>query len=170
VATGEKPPQAEVTIPAGAFNPPVTDRVEVDLNPTAAPSRPASAVIVGNLYCVTATASLAKSQELKLTLRYSAQLPSADAIFRYDDETRGWSRLPAVRDGQAATVSTSITSLGCYAPASAAAVAASPSSKAAANQLLPIVAFGILVLVLLAALPLYLRARRDRRRKRRRGQ
>jgi hypothetical protein len=162
-ATGEKPPQAQVSIPAGAFNPPAADTVEVNLTPTAAPSRPETAVIVGNLYCVTATTSIAKGQELRLMLRYSSQLPSADTIYRYDDETRTWSRLPTVHDGQAAIVSATITSLGCYAPASGAAVAATSATKASGNSFLPIIAGAAAVLVLLAGLPLYLRKRRDRR-------
>jgi hypothetical protein len=139
----------------------------VDLIPTAAPSRPETAVIVGNLYCVTATASLAKGQDLKLTLSYSSQLPSGDAIYRYDDETQSWSRLPTAHDGPAATVAASITSLGCYAPASVAAAAPISSKSGSGNELLPIIAGGTVVLVLLAGLPLYLRMRRDKRRRHR---
>jgi hypothetical protein len=167
VATGEKPPQAELSIPPAAFNAPAADTVEVDLTPAAALSRPNTAVIVGNLYCVTATASLAKGQQLKLTLGYSSELPSADAIYRYDDETQNWSPLATVHDGKAATVTASINSLGCYAPASVAAVAPIGSKSGSGNQLLPIIAGGTIVLVLLAGLPLYLRTRRDRRRGRR---
>ena len=162
VATGDTPPQARLEIPAGAFNAPAADTVGVDLTPMAAPSRPDNAVIVGNLYCVTATTALAKGQELQLTLRYSDQLPSADAIFRYEDETLGWSQLPAVHDGRTATVSAPITILGCYAPASLVAVAPASSSRAG-NRLLAPIAVGLLVLVLLAALPFYLRVRRERR-------
>ncbi len=163
VATGEKPPQAELAIPAGAFNAPAADIVEVDIIPMAAPSRPETAVVVGNLYCVTATASPAKGQVLRLTLTYSSQLPSADAIFRYDDETLSWSQLPAAHDGKAATVAASITSLGCYAPASVAAVAPASTSSGAGNRLLPLIAGGTALLVLLAGLPLYLRLRREKR-------
>jgi len=36
VATGEKPPQAELSIPPAAFNAPAADTVEVDLTPAAA--------------------------------------------------------------------------------------------------------------------------------------
>jgi uncharacterized iron-regulated membrane protein len=166
LATGETSPQARLEIPAGAFNAPAADTVAVDLAPMAAPSRPDTAVIVGNLYCVSATASLAKGAALKLTLTYSSQLPSADAIYRYDDETRSWSRLPTAHDGRAGTVSASITSLGCYAPASVAAVAPGTSSGSA-NRLLPLIAGGAIVLVLLAGLPLYIRLRRERRLKQR---
>jgi hypothetical protein len=169
VATGEKPPQAELSIPPGVFNAPAADRVEVDLTPMAAASRPETAVIVGNLYCITATASLAKDQQLKLALRYSSQLPSADAIFRYDDETLSWSRLPTSRHLQDGTVTASITSLGCYAPGSVTAVAPIGKATSSGNRLLPFVAAGSVVLVLLAGLPLYLRLRRDRRPKRRTG-
>jgi hypothetical protein len=171
VVTGETPPQARLEVPAGAFNAPATDTVAVDITPVAAPSRPDNAVIVGNLYCVTATAALAKGQELQITLRYSDQLPSADAIFRYDDETLSWSELPAVHDGRTATVSAPITSLGCYAPASVAAVApaTATSSSGTGNRLLPLIAAGSIVLVLLAFLPLYLRLRRERRLRQRTG-
>jgi len=169
VATGERPPQAELAIPAGALNPPAADSVEVDLTPMAAPSRPETAVVVGNLYCVTGTTSPAKGTALKLTLTYSSELPSADAIFRYDDETLSWSRLPSTHDGKAGTVSASIASLGCYAPASAAAVATEATSTGTGNRLLPLIAGGTLVVVLLAGLPLYLRLRRERRLKQRTG-
>jgi len=167
VATGEKPPQAELSIAAAAFNAPAADTVEVDLTPSAPPSRPDTAVIVGNLYCVTSTASLAKGQQLKLALTYSSELPSGDAIYRFDDGTQSWSPLATVHDGQAATVSASISSLGCYAPASLAAVAQTGTKSGTGSQLLPIIAGGTIVLVLLAGLPLYLRARRERRRRRR---
>jgi hypothetical protein len=165
VATGETPPQARLEVPAGAFNAPASDMVAVDVTPMAAPSRPDNAVIVGNLYCVTATASLTPGATLKLTLTYSSQLPGADAIFRYYDETLSWSRLPATVDGRMSTVSASIPSLGCYAPASVAAVApaAAASSRGTGNRLLPLVAGGSIVLVLVASLPLYLRVRRERR-------
>jgi hypothetical protein len=163
VATGETSPQARLEIPAGAFNAPAADTVAVDLAPMAAPSRPDTAVIVGNLYCVSATASLAKGAALKLTLTYSSQLPSADAIYRYNDESLSWSRLPTTRDGKAATVSASITSLGCYAPASVAAAAVASNPVVVNNQTLLYIAGGAVVLVLLAGFPLYLRQRRDRR-------
>lgn len=163
VATADKPPQASLTIPPAAFNPPAVDKVEVDLTPTAAPGRPETAVIVGNLYCVTSTASLANGQALKLTLRYSSQLPGADAIFRYDDETHSWSRLTATHDGQAATVTASITSLGCYAPASVKAATVSSNPVVVNNLTLVYVAIGAVLLVLVAGFPLYLRLRRDRR-------
>ncbi|MDQ6918692.1 MAG: hypothetical protein M3Z98_04955 [Candidatus Dormibacteraeota bacterium] len=167
VATGEKQPQALLQVPAAALRAPAADSVEVDLTPTAAPSRPETEVIVGNLYCVTATTSLVKDQALSLTLAYSSQLPSADAIFRYDDETLTWSRLATSHDGRAATVTASITSLGCYAPAALAGVATTTSASGSGNRLLPLVAAGTAVLVLLAGFPLYLRARRDRRLKQR---
>jgi hypothetical protein len=167
VATGETQPQARLEIPAGAFNPPSADIVSVDLTPMAAPSRPDTAVIVGNLYCVTATASLANGAALKLTLTYSSQLPSADAVYRYNDESLSWSRLPTTHDGKAATVSASITSLGCYAPASVAAAAVPSNPVVVNNQTLLYIAGGAVVLVLLAGFPLYLRQRQERRLKRR---
>jgi hypothetical protein len=163
VATGEKPPQAQLEIPAGAFNAPATDTVEVSLTPMAAPSRPDTAVIVGNLYCVTATASLANGGALKLTLTYSSQLPSADAIYRYNDESLTWSSLPTAHDGRAATVSALIKSLGCYAPASVAAAAVPANPVVVNNRTLVYIAAGAAVLVLLAGLPLYLRQRREKR-------
>jgi hypothetical protein len=166
VATGEEPPQAQLAIPAGAFNGPATDSVAVDVTPTAAPSRPENAVIVGNLYCATSTASLGKGQALKLALTYSAQLPSADAIYRYDDGNPSWVRLTTTHDGAAATVSASISSLGCYAPASVAAATATASPKRSVVSLLPYVLAG-LILVVVAGLPLYIRLRRDRRLRRR---
>jgi hypothetical protein len=169
LATGEKPPQAQLAIPAGAFNAPATDTVTVDITPMAAPSRPDTAVIVGNLYCVTTTASLAKGAELKLTLAYSSQLPSADALYRYNDESLSWSPLPTVHDGKAATVSASITSLGCYAPASVAAAAVPSNPVIANNRTLIYTAGGAVVLVLLAGFPLYLRQRRDKRLQQRTG-
>jgi len=169
VATGEKPPQAELTIPAGAFNPPVADTVQVDLTPTAASGRPATAVVVGNLYCVTSTASLAKGAQLKLTLTYSSQLPSADAVFRYDDETQTWSRLASVHDGQAATVTATITSLGCYAPASLAAASVPSNPVVAGNRTLVYIGGGAAILVLLAGFPFYLRQRRAGRLRQRTG-
>jgi hypothetical protein len=169
VATGETPPQARLQIPAGAFNAPAADTVNVDLTPAAAPGRPDNAVIVGNLYCITATAALVKGKQLLLALRYSDQLPAADSIFRHDDTTLSWTQVPAVHDGKTGEVKGQISELGCYAPASTTAAAVQPasSSRTGGNRLLPPVAVGLLALVLLAALPLYLRLRRDRRLKQR---
>jgi len=164
VATAEKPPQAEVAIPAAALLAPNLDTVGIDLTPQAARGRPANAVIVGNLYCLTSTVALGTGQELQLTLRYSDQLPGADAVYRYDDETQSWVELPAVHNGPAATVTAAIHDLGCYAPARH--LAASPTPAPAAvpgNRWLPYLTAGVIALVLLAGLPLYLRMRRDRR-------
>jgi hypothetical protein len=163
LATGEKPPQAQLELPTGAFNAPATDTVAVDITPMAAPSRPDTAVIVGNLYCVTSTASLTQGAELKLTMTYSSQLPSADAIYRYNDESLTWSPLPTAHDGRAATVSALIKSLGCYAPASVAAAAVPANPVVVNNRNLVYIAAGAAVLVLLAGLPLYLRQRREKR-------
>ena len=164
-ATGDKPPQAQLAIPAGSFNAPSAAMVEVDLTPSAAPGRPDNAVIVGNLYCVTATASLARDAELQLSLRYSDQLPSPNAIFRYDDQTRSWSELTALHDGRAAVVTAPIGSLGCYAPALVASATRTATARKApaGNRYLPYIAAGAALLVLLAGLPLYLRLRRERR-------
>jgi hypothetical protein len=167
VATGEKPAQARLAIPAGAFSPPSADTVEVDLAPIAVPGRPAAAVIVGNLYCVAATTSLVAAAKLRLTLTYSSQLPSADAIFRFDHETSTWSRLPTDHDHRAATVSASITELGCYAPGSVAAASVPPNPVAVKSATLVYIAVGAALLVLLAGFPLYLRRRRERRLKHR---
>jgi hypothetical protein len=169
LAAGEKPPQAQLELPAGAFNAPATDTVAVDITPMAAPSRPDTAVIVGNLYCITSTASLTQGAELKLTMTYSSQLPSADAIYRYNDESLSWSRLPTAHDGKAATASASLTSLGCYAPASVAAASVPQSPVSINNQTLLYIAVGAVLLVLLAGIPLYLRQRQDRRLKHRTG-
>ena len=167
VATGESASQARLEIPVGAFNAPAANSVEVGLTPTAASGRPPDAIIVGNLYCVTATASLAAGHQLNLTLTYSSQLPSSDAIYRFDDTTVSWARQPTQHDGKAATVSAPIFSLGCYAPAATTAVAIpTPASRqSGGGPILPIIGAGLLLLVLLAALPLYVRLRRERRRK-----
>jgi hypothetical protein len=166
VATGESPSQARLEIPAAAFNAPAANSVEVDLAPTAATGRPADAIVVGNLYCVTATASLATGHQLSLTLTYSTQLPGADAIYRFDDTTLSWARLPTRHDSRAATVSASISSLGCFAPAASTATATpAPGGRSGGVPFLPVIVGGLLVLVLLAGLPLYIRLRRDRRRK-----
>ena len=164
VATGESPSQARLEIPVAAFNAPVANSVEVDLTPTAATGRPPDAIIVGNLYCVTATASLGTGHQLNLILSYSSQLPSADAIYRFDDTTVSWARQPTQHDGKAATVSAPIFSLGCYAPAASTAVANSaPASRQSGGPTLPFIVAGLLLLILLAAFPLYVRFRRERR-------
>jgi len=164
LATGEKPPQAAVAIPAGALQAPNLDSVELDLTPEAAPGRPAEAVIVGNLYCLTSSVSLIQGQKLQLTLRYSDQLPGANAVYRYDDEKQSWVELPASRNASAATVTSAITALGCYAPAGHLAGSTQPPAQAGSgNRQLPYLAAGAIALVLLASLPLYLRARRKAR-------
>ena len=164
LATGESPPQARLQIPVAAFNAPTANSVEVDVTPTAATGRPADAIIVGNLYCVTATASLAAGHQLNLTLTYSSQLPGADAIYRFEDTTVSWARQPTQHDGKAATVSAPIFSLGCYAPAaSTAAATPTPASRQSGVRFLPVIVGGLLLLVILAGLPFYVRVRRDRR-------
>jgi hypothetical protein len=167
VATGETPPQAQLTVPPGAFNAPAADTVELDITPSAAPSRPPTAVVVGNLYCITATTALARGQKLELAHRYSDQLPSADSIFRYDDTTLTWSQIPSVHDGKAALVKGQISELGCYAPASTTAATIPPAPVVVNNRTLLYVGIGAAVLVLLAGFPLYLRQRRERRLKQR---
>jgi len=166
LATGEQPPQARVVIPPGALVAPNLDTVSVELTPQAAAGRPADALIVGNLYCLTSSVSLTQGEQLQLTLRYSDQLPGANAVYRYDDETRSWVEVPAVRDPKTATVTATAPVLGCYAPAAhSAATASGAPAEVAGNGWLPFVAAGAILLVLVAGLPLYLRLRRERRAK-----
>jgi hypothetical protein len=166
LATGEKPAQAAVVIPPGALMAPNQDSVTVDLVPQAAPGRPANAFIVGNLYCLTSTVAFTRGQQLQLTLRYSDQLPGANAVYRYDDENRAWVELPASHNGSAATVTAVVSALGCYAPATHLPASPTPGPAAVVgNRWLPYLTAGVIVLVLLSGLPLYLRTRRERRRK-----
>jgi hypothetical protein len=162
-ATGESPPQAQLTIRAGALSPPATDPLEVDVEPFAAPDPPAGAVMVGNLYCLGAPAEMAKGGQIVLSLRYSDALPSANAVFRYDQASRVWTRLPAFHDGKRAVVTATITTLGCFAPARIGATPGPSGSVPRSNRALPYVAAAAVLLVLLAGLPLYLRLRRDKR-------
>jgi len=164
VATGDQPPQAEVVIQPGALVAPNLDTVSVELTPQAAAGRPADALVVGNLYCLTSSVSLTQGEQLQLILRYSDQLPGANAVYRYDDETRSWVELRAVRNPKAATVTAAVPALGCYAPAAhSIATTSSGATVVVGNRWLPYVAAGTILLVLFAGLPLYLRLRRDGR-------
>jgi hypothetical protein len=150
--------QASVVIPAGALQPmPGATAVTVRIDPVSTFPNPHHLVFETNVYRISANAQLVKPMSVALT--FSNQVPAPSTIYEAGMGEATWRPL--------ATQSAFVYQLNANAPSFGDVVGALPAERQSAGggkptggQPLLFVVGGLILLVLLAALPFLLRPRR----------
>lgn len=153
--------QASISFTTGAFvAPPDRSPVTIDIKPEPVFPDPGGTHLSTNVYCVTASSTLAAGQQLLVTLQYSAQLPAPSDVYQYQG-TGPWQRIGNTGSAAPFYISARAGSLGCFAggyPANASQTA--QGARVSGGQAVPIIVALAILVVVLAGIPLAVLRRR----------
>jgi len=162
VATTDQPmPQANLFIVGGTLVAPASGGpVVVHVTPYAPPPQTDGVSLQGNVYCVTANTSFKPQQQGLLALSVPPYGPLATTIYFSPARDGPWKAIGGRFDLNTYQTTAPISSFGCFAVGYA-----NPNPGSApriGGSLLPAVAAGLIVIVLLAGIPLAVRRRHRR--------
>jgi len=152
--------QAAISFVPGAFVAPA-DRspVAIDIKPVAEFPDPGKIHISTNVYCLTATSTLAPGKDALITLQYSDQFPAPSDVYEYQGDG-AWQKIGSTGTAAPFFISVRATALGCFAGGYPASAGQTQGARLSGGQVVPVaVALAILVVVL-AGIPLAVLRRR----------
>jgi hypothetical protein len=157
-STGDR--QAAVSWTATAFQAPAgAGQATFEIQPQRTYPNPGDVTLRTNVYCFKSDATVAKGQQVLITLTYSDGVPSPTAIYGVSEGGGQWKRLGTTGNSAPFTISVRTGQLACF----AGGTEKSPSgSSGVPGQSLPLLVAILIVLVLLAGLPLVVLRRRGR--------
>ena len=153
--------QASISFTTGAFvAPPAGSPVTVDIKPQPVFPDPDAIRLSTNVYCVTASSTLAAGQQVLVTLQYSAQLPAPGDVYQYQG-TGPWQRIGNTGTAAPFYISARAGALGCFSAGYAAnANQTAQGARVSGGQAVPIIVALAILVVLLAGIPLAILRRR----------
>jgi hypothetical protein len=153
--------QASISFTTGAFVTP-TDHsaVSIDIKPQVVFPNPGGIRLSTNVYCVTATSTLAAGQQVLVTLQYSASLPAPSDVYEYQG-TGPWQGIGNTGSAAPFYISARAGALGCFAAGYAAnAQQTAQGARVSGGQAVPIIVALAILVVVLAGIPLAVLRRR----------
>lgn len=156
--------QASISFTPGAFvTPPDKSPVTIDIKPQPVYPDPGSVHLSTNVYCVTATSSLAPGQQVLVTLQYPSALPAPSGVYAYQN-SGPWQSIGSTGSAAPYYISARASTLGCFAggyPANAGQSA--QGARVSGGQAVPIIVALAILVVVLAGIPLAVLRRRGSR-------
>lgn len=153
--------QASISFTTGAFaTPPDRAPVSIDIKPQVVFPDPGGIHVSTNVYCVTATSTLAPGQQLLVTLQYSAQVPAPSDVYEYQNNGP-WQGMGNTGTAAPFYISARASALGCFAagyPANSQQTA--QGARVSGGQAVPIIVALAILVVVLAGVPLAVLRRR----------
>jgi hypothetical protein len=153
--------QASISFTTGAFvTPPGNAPVSIDIKPQPVFPDPGGVHLSTNVYCVTATSTVAAGQQLLVTLQYSASLPAPSNVYQYQG-TGPWQSIGNTGSAAPFYISARAGALACFAagyPANA--NQAAQGARVSGGQAVPIIVALAILVVVLAGIPLAVLRRR----------
>jgi hypothetical protein len=154
--------QAAISFTPGAFvTPPDRAPVTIDIKPQPVFPDPGGIHISTNVYCVTATSTLAAGQQMLVTLQYSDQLPAPSSMYAYQG-SGPWQNIGNTGSAAPFYLSARSSTLGCFSagyPANAGQTA--QGARVSGGQAVPIIVALAILVVVLAGIPLAVLRRRS---------
>jgi len=154
--------QAAISFTPGAFvTPPDHAPVSIDIKPQPVFPDPGGIHLSTNVYCVTATSTLAAGQQLLVTLQYSDQLPAPSSMYAYQG-SGPWQNIGNTGSAAPFYLSARSSTLGCFSagyPADAGQTA--QGARVSGGQAVPIIVALAILVVVLAGIPLAVIRRRS---------
>jgi len=153
--------QASISFTTGAFaTPPDHTAVSIDIKPQVVFPDPGGIHLSTNVYCVTATSTLAAGQQLLVTLQYSASLPAPSDVYQYQG-TGPWKGIGNTGSAAPFYISARADALGCFAAGYAAnAQQTAQGARVSGGQAVQIIVALAILVVVLAGIPLAVLRRR----------
>ena len=153
--------QASISFVPGALQAPA-DRspVSITIRPVASFPDPGNVHLATNVYCYSASSSLAPGKDVLITLTFSDQLPAPSTVYEYQG-SGPWQNIGSTGTAAPFSISARATKIGCFAagyPANASQTAR--GVRVGGGQTLPIVIAAAVLIVVLAGIPLALLRRR----------
>lgn len=157
-STGDR--QAAVSWTATAFQAPAgASQATFEIQPQRTYPNPGDITLRTNVYCFKSDATVAKGQQVLITLTYSDGVPSPTAIYGVSEGGGQWKRLGTAGNSAPFTISVRTGQLACFAGGTE---KSQGGSSGVPGQSLPLLVAILIVLVLLAGLPLVVLRRRGR--------
>jgi hypothetical protein len=157
-STGDR--QAAVSWTGTALQAPAgAGQATFEIQPQRTYPNPGDVTLRTNVYCFKSDATVAKGQQVLITLTYSDGVPSPTAIYGVSEGGGQWKRLGSAGNSAPFTISVRTGELACFAGGTE---KAQSSSSGVPGQPLPLLVAILIVLVLLAGLPLVVLRRRGR--------
>jgi len=153
--------QASISFTTGAFEAPSNRApVSIDIKPQVVFPDAGGIHLSTNVYCVTATSTVAAGQQLLVTLQYSAQLPAPSDMYEYEG-TGPWRGIGNTGTAAPFYISSRAGALGCFAAGySANAQQTAQGARVSGGQAVPIIVALAILVVVLAGIPLAVLRRR----------
>lgn len=155
--------QASISFVPGAFTAPA-DRspVTIEIQPQTTFPGPGGLHLATNVYCITATSTLASGQDVLVTLQYSDQLPAPADVYMYDAGGTTWRKVGSTGSAAPFYIAARARALGCFAGGYPANAAQTAQGARLGGQTLPIIVALAILVVVLAGIPLAVLRRRSR--------
>jgi hypothetical protein len=143
-------------IPGSIVTPASKQPVAITIQPVASYPNPGGVRLATNVYCYTSSSPVAAGHDVLITLTFSTGITAPSDIYSYQPPNGSWQRLGSTGTAAPYSISAQARSMGCFAAGSQGQSSGSAGSSAGGGGTVPLILVGIILFVLLAAIPLVL--------------